>query len=48
MTLGHGMVYSFSSKQKINMRSSTKCELVGMNDAVTNIVDTIFPRESRV
>ena len=34
MSLGKGSVYSLSSKQKVNTRSSTEAELVGVNDAI--------------
>ena len=39
-TLGKGSVYSLSTKQKINTRSSTEAELVGMNDAMALILWT--------
>ena len=34
MSLGKGAVYSMSTKQKVNTRSSTEAELVGVNDAI--------------
>ena len=34
MTLGQGAVYSFSAKQKINTKSSTESEVVGVDDAM--------------
>ena len=34
MMIGKGSVYSMSSKQKINTRSSTEAELVGVDDAI--------------
>ena len=34
MSMGKGSVYSMSSKQKVNTRSSTEAELVGVNDAI--------------
>ena len=40
MSLGKGHPYSMSSKQKINTRSSTEAELVGVNDAMSLIVWT--------
>eukprot|EP00957_Ditylum_brightwellii_P101519 7736398-Ditylum_brightwellii.AAC.1 len=40
MTLGKGSPYSISRKQKINTRSSTEAELVGMNDAMSLIIWT--------
>ena len=35
LTLGHGSVLSISAKQKINTKSSTEAELVGVGDAMT-------------
>ena len=40
MTLGKGSPFSMSSKQKINTRSSTEAELVGVNDAMALIIWT--------
>lgn len=40
MTLGTGMVISFSRKQKLNTRSSTEAELVGADDLSTLILWT--------
>ena len=34
LTLGHGSVFSLSAKQKINTKSSTEAELVGVDDAM--------------
>ena len=34
MMIGKGSVYSMSTKQKVNTRSSTEAELVGVNDAI--------------
>ena len=46
MTLGGGTVSSFSRKQKLNGKSSTEAELIGMDDALPQIYkknqDTIF------
>ena len=38
MTLGNGCAINSSSKQKINTRSSTEAELVGVNDALTMVI----------
>ena len=38
LTLGHGSVLSISAKQKINTKSSTKAELVGVDDAMTFVM----------
>ena len=40
MTLGKGMAYSSTSKQKINTRSSTEAELVGVNDFLPQVLWT--------
>ena len=38
LTLGHGSILSISAKQKINTKSSTKAELVGVDDAMTVVM----------
>ncbi len=38
MTLGRGSPMSFARGQNINVRSSTKEELVGVDDAITSIM----------
>jgi len=40
MMLGKGVTYSTSCKQKINTKSSTKAELVAMNDVMGQILWT--------
>lgn len=40
MSLGKGTVYSMSTRQQINTKSSTEAELVGVNDAMPSIVWT--------
>eukprot|EP00957_Ditylum_brightwellii_P185116 14096743-Ditylum_brightwellii.AAC.1 len=40
MTLGKGSPYSISTKQKINTRSPTEAELVGVNNAMSLIIWT--------
>jgi hypothetical protein len=40
MTLGKGAVYSISTKQKINTKSSMEAELVGVNDAMPLVMWT--------
>ena len=35
LTLGYGSLLSLSSKQKINTKSSTEAELLGVDDAIT-------------
>ena len=37
-TLGKGAFLSMSTKQKINVRSSTEAELVGVDDAAANVL----------
>ena len=39
-TLGEGSIYSLSTKQKINTRSSTEAELVSMNNTMASILWT--------
>ena len=49
MSLGRGSVINKSSKQKINTRSSTEAEVVGVNDAMTMILWTrLFLEEQGV
>ena len=38
MSLGRGSVYSISRKQKLNTRSSTEAELVGVDDGITLVL----------
>ena len=38
MSLGKGSIYSTSCKQKINARSSTEAELIGVNDVLGQII----------
>ena len=38
LTLGHGSIISIPTKQKINTKSSTKAELVGVDDAMTFVM----------
>ena len=38
LTLGHGSVLSISAKQKINTKSSTEAELVGVDNAMTFVM----------
>ena len=38
MTLGQGCIFFKSTKQKLNTRSSTESELVGLSDALTTVV----------
>jgi hypothetical protein len=40
MSMGKGAVYSSSTRQKINTRSSTEAELVGVEEAMTGIIWT--------
>jgi hypothetical protein len=40
MSMGKGAIYSSSTRQKINTRSSTEAELVGVEEAMTGIVWT--------
>jgi len=38
MSLGRGAIFSTSTKQKLNTRSSTECELVGVNDVMAQVL----------
>jgi len=40
MMLGKGAMYSSSCKQKLNIKSSTKAELVGIDDAMGQVLWT--------
>ena len=40
MTMGTGAIQSMSRKQKLNTRSSTEAELIGVNDAITMVLWT--------
>ena len=38
VTMGRGALYSASNKQKMNMKSSTEAELVGVDDLMPQIL----------
>ena len=38
LTLGHGSILSISAKQKINTKSSTEAEFIGVDDAMTFVI----------
>jgi hypothetical protein len=38
MTFGKGAAMSFSMGQKLNVKSSTECELVGVDDAIPQMM----------
>ena len=40
MSLGKGTVYATSTKQKLNTKSSTEAELVGVDDCMSQIIWT--------
>ena len=42
LLLGRGAVYSTSTRQKLNTQSSTKAELVGINDVLPQILWTRY------
>eukprot|EP00956_Cyclotella_meneghiniana_P014156 scaffold21075_cov96-Cyclotella_meneghiniana.AAC.1 len=42
MTLGKGAISSFSRKQKINTRSSTETEVVGVDDAMPSVLWSLY------
>ena len=47
MTLGKGTVYGTSTRQKINTKSSTEAELVGLNDVLPQILWTRYFLEAQ-
>ena len=47
MTMGEGAMQSISRKQKLNTRSSTEAELVGVDDASTLVLWTVLFIESQ-
>ena len=40
MTLGKGMICTFSNKQKVNSRSLTEAELIAVDDKVLKVMWT--------
>jgi hypothetical protein len=42
MTMGRGAILSYSWKQKVNTKSSTETELVGVDDAISNILWSLY------
>ena len=49
LTLGKGAVYSRSTKQKINTKSSTEGEIVGVDDILPqSIMDKLFYESTRL
>ena len=42
MTFGSGALTSFSCKQKLNAKSSTKAELIWVDDALSQMLWTLF------
>ena len=38
--MGNGVIHAISRKQKLNSRSSTEAELIGVDDAITHILWT--------
>ena len=47
MTMGNGAIQSMSRKQKLNTRSSTEAELIGVDDAMTMVLWTKFFLEAQ-
>ena len=47
LLLGKGSVQSFSMKQKVNTRSSTEAELVGVDDMMSQVLWTILFLEAQ-
>ena len=49
MTMGRGAFISSSNKQKINTRSSTEAELIGVDDVISTIIWTkLFLQEQGI
>ena len=48
MTLGKGNVISFSRKQKLNTKSSSEAELIGIDDALPQILWMVFFRSTGI
>ncbi len=42
LTMGNGTVYNGSTKQKLNVRSSTEAELVGVDDYIAQVLWTNY------
>lgn len=42
MTMGQGAIISYSWMQKLNTKSSTETELVGVDDAISNILWSLY------
>jgi hypothetical protein len=47
MSLGKGSIYSSSTRQKLNTKSSTEAELVGVSDAMSQIIWTRYFMEAQ-
>eukprot|EP00978_Attheya_sp_CCMP212_P034632 scaffold146129_cov35-Attheya_sp.AAC.1 len=47
LSLGKGSVYSTSTRQKLNTKSSTEAELVGMSDVMSQILWTRYFMEAQ-
>jgi hypothetical protein len=47
MTLGKDAIYGTSTRQKLNTKSSTEAELVGVNDAMQQIMWTHYFLEAQ-
>jgi hypothetical protein len=43
LTIGRGFPISVCTKQKLNTKSLTECELVGVDDMMPNTMDFLFP-----
>jgi hypothetical protein len=42
MSLGRGMIYGISKRQKLNTKSSTEAELVGVDDVMPQVLWTLY------
>jgi hypothetical protein len=42
MSLGRGVIYGTSKRQKLNTKSSTEAELVGVDDVMPQVLWTLY------
>ena len=47
LSLGTGVIYSTSKRQKLNTKSSTKAELVGTDDVMPQVLWTLYVLEAQ-
>jgi hypothetical protein len=47
MSLGRGVIYGTSKRQKLNTKSSTEADLVGVDDVMPQVLSTIYFLEAQ-